>query len=630
MYEQMDFGVKEPDVIDKKSTVVRLKKRIIRLKDLALQYKQAKCARDALISISNIASQAESLNSFYQGVHEHLKQLIPADNFFIATVSPHNNQLEMPFFVDEQDDCPEVFTPEQLSEKLWQGLTGYIIKTGKPLLCSGNQINNMIDNDEVASIGPDCKSWLGTPILQGSKAVGAIVVQSYTTENCYNQPEIELLSFICQHIEGVTERLKHQTQLEQAISIRTQELITAYNDLKQEVSERIKSEKLQSSLFEIANLSHSYVGDDDFYHELHTILCNLLEAQDCYIAMHDKKNNWLNFPFYRSAESVNIHEGRPFKDGLTEYVMRIQEPVLLSKDDIMSMTEKKLIFQETPFCLNVPLIMQWMGVPLIIGQRIRGSLVVHHNEKDVIFQEKDLELLNFVGQHIASAIERKESRDAMQRSYKLLEKQVLKRTRELAKSNKELEKEIVRRKEVEQQLIYEAKHDSLTGLPNRTMFMERLHQAITHIQRHPEDTFALMFIDLDKFKLINDTLGHLEGDKFLVETADRLGLCVRQNDTLGRLGGDEFVILLDSIQHSSDAIEIADRVLQLLSQPYSLNEHKFYSSASIGIAISSSATTCTETMLKNADMAMYQAKAKGRGRYVMYQASSKTTPQVAS
>ena len=626
----MDFGGKEPDVSKKNDTVGRLKKRIVRLKDLALQYKQAKCARDALLSISNIASQAESLNSFYHGVHEHLKQLIPADNFFVVTLSPQGNKLEMPFFVDEHDDCPYIFTPEQLSEKLWQGLTGYVIKMGKPLLCSGEQIQNMIDDRIVISLGPDCKSWLGTPILQGSKAVGAIVVQSYTQENCYDHPEIELLSFICQHIEGVTERFKQQAQLEQAISIRTQELITAYNDLKQEVNERIKAEKLQSSVFEIANLSHSYVGDDDFYHELHSILCHLLEAQDCYIAMHDRKNNWLNFPFYRSAETVNIHEGRPFKDGLTEYVMRIEEPVLLSKDDILSMTKKKLIFQETPFCLNVPLIKQWMGAPLIIGQEIRGSLVVHHNEKDVLFLEKDLELLNFVGQHIASAIERKESRDAMQRSYKSLEKQVHKRTKELAKTNKELEKEIVRRKEVEQQLIYEAKHDPLTGLPNRAMFMERLLQAITHIQRHPDDTFALMFIDLDKFKLINDTLGHIEGDKFLVETADRLKLCVRQNDTLGRLGGDEFVILLDSIQQTGDAIEIADRVLQLLSQPYSLNEHKFYSSASIGIAISSPATTCTETMLKNADMAMYQAKAKGRGRYVMYKPSHLLAPQVAS
>ncbi len=626
----MDLDLKKPSAVDRSTTISRLKKRIARLKDLALQYKQAKCARDALISISNIASRAESLNTFYQGVHDHLKQLLPADNFFIATLSSNGDRIEIPFFVDEQDNCPYLHDPEQLSKILWQGLTGYIIKTGKPLLCDSNDIVNMIEGGVIASVGPGCKSWLGTPIFHGSKAVGAIVVQSYTEENCYGQPEIEMLSFICQHIAGVTERLKKHTELEKAISLRTRELIDAYNDIKQEVSERIKSEKLKNSLFEIANLSQSYVGDEDFYHELHAILSDLLEAKHCYIAMHDKKNNWLTFPFYCSREaSVSIHEGRPFKDGLTEYVMRIEEPILLSKDDILSMTEKKLIFQETQFCLNVPLIKQWMGAPLIIGQEIRGSLVVHHNQNDVTFQEKDLELLNFVGQHIASAIERKETRDAMRRSYKSLEKQVEKRTRELAETNKELESEILRRKKVEQQLIYEAKHDPLTGLPNRSMFMERLQQAINHIQRHKEDTFALMFIDLDKFKLINDTLGHIEGDRFLIETADRLRLCVRQNDTLGRLGGDEFVILLDSIQQPADAIDIADRVLQLLSRPYSLNEHMFYSSASVGIAISSAATTSTEALLKNADMAMYQAKAKGRGRYILHQASDTASSKVS-
>ncbi|RYV03497.1 bifunctional diguanylate cyclase/phosphodiesterase [Shewanella sp. OPT22] len=628
----MDFGVKKPEIHQKSSTVGRLKKRIVRLKDIALQYKQAKCARDTLISISNIASKAETLNCFYQGVHQHLQQIMPADNFFIATLCTQTNRIDIPFFVDEKDDCFFVNTAEQISKKLWKGLTGHVIKTGETFLFCGKDIDEQISAQGITPQGPGCKSWLGTPIMHGGTPVGVIVVQSYSSSDCYGQPEIELLSFICQHIEGVTERLKQHAQLEQAISIRTRELITAYNDLKLEVTERIKAERLQSSLYKIANLSQSYIDDNDFYHELHNILCELLEANDCYIAMHDKKKNWLNFPFYSSGDSSNIHEGRSYKDGLTEYVMKIERPILLSKDDILLMTEQKLIFQETPFCLNVPLIKQWMGTPLIIQQKIRGSLVVHHNEQDVLFHEKDLELLNFVGQHIAAAIERKESKEAMQRSYKLLEKQVDKRTKELEKSNKELEKEISRRKKVEQQLIYDAKHDPLTGLPNRAMFMERLQQAINHVQRHSDDTFALMFIDLDKFKLINDTLGHIEGDRFLVETADRLKLCIRQNDTLGRLGGDEFVILLDSIQHTNDAIEIADRVLQLLSQPYSLNEHKFYSSASIGITISTQTTSCTENMLKNADMAMYQAKAKGRGRYVLHQPSHtmNPTPKVAS
>lgn len=115
---------------------------------------------------------------------------------------------------------------------------------------------------------------------------------------------------------------------------------------------------------------------------------------------------------------------------------------------------------------------------------------------------------------------------------------------------------------MEAKLVHDAKHDALTGLPNRAMFMERLSQAIKHVRRHSLEQFALLFIDLDRFKQINDTMGHLEGDKFLIETASRLKSCIRDNDTLARLGGDEFVILLDSINNINDARDVSERVIQ--------------------------------------------------------------------
>lgn len=115
---------------------------------------------------------------------------------------------------------------------------------------------------------------------------------------------------------------------------------------------------------------------------------------------------------------------------------------------------------------------------------------------------------------------------------------------------------------MEAKLVHDAKHDALTGLPNRAMFMERLNQAIKHVRRHSLEQFALLFIDLDRFKQINDTMGHLEGDRFLIETATRLRGCIRSNDTLARLGGDEFVILLDTINGINDARDVAERVIQ--------------------------------------------------------------------
>ncbi|MCL1078526.1 diguanylate cyclase [Parashewanella spongiae] len=628
-HDQMDFDVNLAKNRPKTSEILRLQKRIVRLKTLAKQYKRSECARDALIAISNIASTVSCPDDFYEGVHNHLKQLVSADNFFVAWVCPKTGKIEIPFYRDQKDNCTNYYDSDTLSDVLESGLTGYVLKTAKPFLGNKETLSQLIKEKKITKQGSSCRSWLGTPIMKQDKAVGVVVIQSYTEEDSYAQPEIELMSFICQHIAGMTERLKQNTQLEKAISMRTKELVLAYNELKQEINERSNAEKLQKSLFDIASLCSAKTEDNDFYQELYKILNQLIDAKNCYISLHDPISNSLYFPFHSTKQKQSNPNGRPFADGLTEYLIKHKKPLILTHQDIQRMINDKKIFQSTPYCLNTQEIKQWMAVPLHIHHKVRGALVLHHSDEDTEFQAKDLDILKFVSQHIARAIERKEAIEATQKNCIELERQVEIRTNELATANQELEKEIQRRKHVELQLIYDAKHDPLTSLPNRSMFMERLKQAINHIKRHPEDCFALIFIDLDKFKLINDTLGHLEGDRFLVETADRLKLCVRQNDTLGRLGGDEFVVILDGTQGKNNAIEIADRILQLLSQPYTLNHHKFYSSASIGIAISDANTQSSEAILKDADAAMYLAKSKGRGRYVIHQpitiASVKTT-----
>ncbi|MGL4220078.1 MAG: putative bifunctional diguanylate cyclase/phosphodiesterase, partial [Shewanella sp.] len=182
--------------------------------------------------------------------------------------------------------------------------------------------------------------------------------------------------------------------------------------------------------------------------------------------------------------------------------------------------------------------------------------------------------------------------------------------------------EIRQRRNMEAKLVHDAKHDALTGLPNRAMFMERLNHAIKHVRRHSLEQFALLFIDLDRFKLINDTMGHLEGDRFLIETATRLRSCIRSNDTLARLGGDEFVILLDTINDMNDARDVAERVIRKISQSYHFGTIEFHSGASIGITISGNKSDTSESMLRNADTAMYQAKANGKGCYVIFDDSA--------
>jgi diguanylate cyclase (GGDEF)-like protein len=198
---------------------------------------------------------------------------------------------------------------------------------------------------------------------------------------------------------------------------------------------------------------------------------------------------------------------------------------------------------------------------------------------------------------------------------------VNKRTEELQATNFNLRREIEERRKAEQQLYFEAHHDALTRLPNRAMFSERLSYALSHLKRHPNNRFAVLFIDLDRFKAINDTLGHFTGDQFLIEIASRLSDCVRDNDVLARLGGDEFVILLDSVQSTQDVEDVASRIINMVRKPFSLEGHTLYSNASIGVAPSHTRYKDASEILRDADAAMYQAKNLGRGRYVFFDES---------
>ncbi|HEY9647229.1 MAG TPA: EAL domain-containing protein [Chroococcidiopsis sp.] len=183
--------------------------------------------------------------------------------------------------------------------------------------------------------------------------------------------------------------------------------------------------------------------------------------------------------------------------------------------------------------------------------------------------------------------------------------------------------DITARKFAEEQLFINAFHDFLTGLPNRALFMDRLQNALAHVYRRPNTLFAVLFIDLDRFKVINDSLGHLVGDQLLIHISQRLQRCVRVGDTVARLGGDEFAILLDDIQDINDAINVAERIQEQLTQPFQIQGHDIFTSASVGITLSRHHQTHEpysnlEDLLRDADIAMYRAKYRGKARHEIF------------
>src|SRR6185295_4900688 len=174
------------------------------------------------------------------------------------------------------------------------------------------------------------------------------------------------------------------------------------------------------------------------------------------------------------------------------------------------------------------------------------------------------------------------------------------------------------RKEAEARFQHAALHDGLTGLPNRTLLTDRLRLAIARMNRTGIHQFAVLFLDVDRFKIVNDSLGHSFGDQLLVEVSRRLERCVRKMDTVARLGGDEFAVLLDGVTGPHEAIQTAERILESVSRPCELGDHEVVGSASIGIAFSQTGYQTPEDMLRDADTAMYRAKSNGKARYEVF------------
>ncbi len=178
--------------------------------------------------------------------------------------------------------------------------------------------------------------------------------------------------------------------------------------------------------------------------------------------------------------------------------------------------------------------------------------------------------------------------------------------------------DITDRKRAEARLIHDALHDALTGLPNRVLFLDRLNVAFKRAKRHFESNFAVLYFDFDRFKLVNDSFGHLVGDKLLVSIADRLRSILRSSDTVARLGGDEFVMLVEEISEVGDATVFVDRVREEMSKPFDLDGQLIYITVSTGIAGWSRKYERPEYLLRDADTALYQAKRLGRDRYEIF------------
>ncbi|MBY5993263.1 EAL domain-containing protein [Ferrimonas balearica] len=590
------------------------KRRVDRLRRIAARYKSAASLQSILFRVSELASHCDSMDHFYRALTPLVRQFPGTENCYAALYDPSLDRFHFPFFLDQRDNRPPEFVD---AADLMSGFTGHVYRHGQPLCLDRDGLNAMIARGQITPIGSPAQAWLGVPLVKDGTVLGVLVLQSYKPGFRYGQPQTEFLTFVGQHLVTAMERLKARAQTELVIEHRTRALSQANRALQEEVRQRRRAERLQNALLEISEITASGRDMNSFYRAIHGVLRHLLYAENCFVALQSDQDQMITFPYYEAGEALTAPQPRLPSDGLTERVMQHRRPLRMTAEAIRSAYRDGSLSQHTDRCLVE--LHDWMGVPLLIEGEIRGVLAVFSQEPGYGYDDKDLELMGFVSQHISTAIERRQVLAQRVRYREELEQKVMERTREVHAMNVDLQRQILQRRKAEHQLRHDALHDTLTGLPNRALLLSRLDQALKHIKRHANERFAVLFIDLDRFKLVNDSLGHLAGDQLLVAMAQRLTDCIRDNDTLARLGGDEFVILLDSIRNRAHVQEVSQRILEHLKQPIKLEGKEFYPGASIGITLADPhGETDSESLLRDADAALYHAKSAGRGCYQFF------------
>ncbi len=582
--------------------VVRAVLEKARLTESLHQLERSEQLQSTLFQIADMASSEMDLPDMLRELHAIVGRFMYAENFYIALYDEQKDAIRFIYLVDTEDTItrdPDQFLP--MSE-LDRGLTWYVIRDRHPLMGSIPDMEAQVSGP-MRDIGADCYDWLGVPIMAGASVRGVLVVQSYVERPRYTAADQALLTYVGSHILTALDRKLAQEELERRVEERTHELTL-------EIQERQRSVRIQETLYRIAELSHTATNLDEFYAAVHRIVGEFLDARNFYIALLSDDADYLHFPYFVDQFGKQA-SSRRLGRGISEYAMRYGRPLLLDMTDPATITHVEDLHARGELAMIGQQSVAWLGVPLLLGDRVIGLLAVQSYTPGVGYTERDRDLLTFISYQIANGLERQRAAAELKNAYADLERRVAERTVELSE-------QIEVREQIEQRLKHEVLHDSLTGLPNRAYLRDQLVRALAHRERDPGYRFAVLFMDLDRFKVINDSVGHLVGDALLKEVANRFSHCVRGGrDMVARLGGDEFAILMD-LDSNEGALRMGQRVIEALQEPVRVAGKELFTGASVGITLSSPHYASPEELLRDADIAMYRAKAAGRHRIEVF------------
>ncbi|MBX7246378.1 MAG: EAL domain-containing protein [Candidatus Sumerlaeaceae bacterium] len=631
---------------------------VAEISPLLVNYKGSKCVqgvvrditdrqrveneRRTLARLSTRLTAADSVADIVEGVREEGEQLLNWDAHYFAVQEPDSDQYLILSFVDTEDGRRTIYPgTEHPIERVRSNLRA--VMEGEPVL-----INRTMAEMGTADLGQFgtkrvSASLMFVPVRSVHGVIGVLSAQSYTP-NLYDEEDLRLFLRVADIVSPALERVRAEEavrQSDQKLSILFQQtpLGVIRWDMKFCVVEwNPAAEKIFGFTKEEAMGRHAaeFLIPDDSRPQVDKTWRDLLNNRGGFRSRNENLSKsgrrihceWYNTPLIDNRGKVigvasmvqDVTEATVTEHALRESEERYSLAVQGANDGIWDWNLKTDETYFSPRWKSMlgyhpddiqPLLSEWFSrihpddvarVEAEMSHHLDGQTPHFENEHRV--RHKDGSYRWMLCRGIAVP-------DSDGKPLRMAGSQT----------------DITERMRAEEQLLHDAFHDGLTGLPNRALFMEHLERSISQLRRRDGSLVAVLFIDLDRFKLINDGMGHTIGDRLLVAFSNRIQRCLRPGDIFARLGGDEFTILLDDIRDAAIASQAAERVLREQATPFNVGDHEMFVTASVGIAFGTSSEDRPDDIIRNADTAMYRAKAKGKARYEVFDMEMRTEVQ---